>query len=57
MNPRRDGNEHCKAITLRGGKTIDKPIQDSTDDDENNDGNSGNIDETAEKNAGTTGKA
>ena len=57
MNPRIDGNEHCKAITLISGKTIDRPIQDNTKNDENNAGNSGNFDETAEKNAGTTRKA
>ncbi|KAL5563375.1 hypothetical protein UlMin_033122 [Ulmus minor] len=24
-SPKRDGNEHCKAITLRGGKTLEAP--------------------------------
>ncbi|KAL5583077.1 hypothetical protein UlMin_015519 [Ulmus minor] len=24
-SPKRDGNEHCKAITLRGGKTLEVP--------------------------------
>ena len=27
VNPRRDDKEHCKAITLRSGNTVEKPIQ------------------------------
>ena len=27
VNSRRDGKEHCKSITLRSGKTVEKPIQ------------------------------
>ena len=27
MNPRRDGKEHCKAITLRSGKPVKKLVQ------------------------------
>ena len=34
MNPRRDGKEHCKAITLRSGKTVERPAQISTENDE-----------------------
>ena len=26
VNPRRDGKEHCKAITLRSGKTVETTI-------------------------------
>ena len=63
VNPIRDGKEHCQAITLRSGKTIERPIQNSAkndDDDveseENNAGNSGNSDETVENSVGTNGK-
>ena len=27
VNPRRDSKEHCKAITIRSGKTIERPAQ------------------------------
>ena len=27
VNPRRDGEEHCKVITLRSGKTVGKSVQ------------------------------
>ena len=56
MNPRRDGREHCKAITLRSRKTVDRPIQDNAENDENSVGNSRNSDELAEKSAKTIGK-
>ena len=26
-NPRRDGKEHCKVITLRNGRQVDQPIR------------------------------
>ena len=26
VNPRRDGMEHCKAITLRSRKTVERPV-------------------------------
>ena len=27
VNPRREGNEHCKVVTLRSGKTLDQPVE------------------------------
>ena len=27
MNPKRDGKEHCKAITLRTGKELETPVR------------------------------
>ena len=64
MNPRRDGKEHCKAITLRSGKIVERLVQNSVENDEdnveneeNNVENSGNNDETAEKSTRTTEKA
>ena len=63
MNPRRDGKEHCKAITLRSEKTIERPAQTNTENDkdnaENEEGNarnSENSDEADEKSVGTIGK-
>ncbi|GMN27519.1 hypothetical protein TIFTF001_041048, partial [Ficus carica] len=29
-NPRRDGKEHCKAITLRNGRQIEQPVRQPT---------------------------
>ena len=64
VNSRRDGKEHCKAITLRCKKTIEKPVhnnaendEDNAESEENNAGNSENSAETVEKSAKTTGKA
>ena len=64
MNPRRDGKEHCKAITLRSGKSVERPAQISTENDldgveneEGNAGNSKNSDEATEKSVETTGNA
>ena len=34
VNPRREGNEHCKAITLRSGKTLEKLVE-AQEEDEN----------------------
>ena len=34
VNPRRDGKKHCKAITLRNEKTIEKLIQNSAENNE-----------------------
>ena len=31
VNPGRDDNEHCKAITLRNGKIVDRPVQNSAE--------------------------
>ena len=44
VNPRRDGKEHCKAITLRNGKTVNRLVQDNVENDENSVGNSGKSD-------------
>ena len=27
VNPRRGGNEHCKVVTLRSGKTVERSVQ------------------------------
>ena len=27
VNPRRKGKEHCKAVTLRNGKTLEQPVE------------------------------
>ena len=64
VNPIRDGKEHCKAITLRSGKIVERLVQNSVENDEdnaeneeNNVENSRKNDETAKKSARTTGKA
>ena len=64
VKPRRDDNDHCKAITLRNRKTVERLIQKSTKNDEdiaeseeNNAGNLGNNDETIENSAETTRKS
>ena len=31
VNPRREGKEHCKAITLRSGKTLEKSAENTED--------------------------
>ena len=31
VNPRREGKEHCKAITLRNGKTLEKSVHNHED--------------------------
>ena len=36
VNPKRDGKEHCKAITLRSGKTGEKPVESSAKNDKAN---------------------
>ena len=63
VNPIRDGKEHCKAITLRSEKTVERPVQnnaenedDDVESEENNAGNSRNNDETAGNSVGTIGK-
>ena len=63
VNPRRDDNEHCKGITNRNRKTLERVIQKSAENDEdiakseeNNAGNLGNNDETVENSAETSRK-
>ena len=34
VNPRRDGKEHCKAVTLRSGKTLEQSVE-AQENDEN----------------------
>ena len=34
VNPRREGKEHCKAVTLRSGKTLEQSVE-AQEDDEN----------------------
>ena len=34
VNPRREGNEHCKVVTLRSGKTLEQSIE-AQEEDEN----------------------
>ena len=34
VNPRREGKEHCKAVTLRSGKTLDQSVE-AQEEDEN----------------------
>ena len=34
VNPRREGKEHCKAVTLRSGKTLEQSIE-AQEEDEN----------------------
>ena len=50
VSPKRGGKEHWKAITLRSGKTVEKPVQNSVKNDEDNA-------ESKENNVGTIGKA
>ena len=34
VNPRREGKEHCKAVTLRSGKTLEQSVE-AQEEDEN----------------------
>ena len=34
VNPRREGNEHCKAVTLRSGKSLEQSVE-AQEEDEN----------------------
>ena len=64
VNPRRDGKEHCKAIILRSGKTVEKPVKNIAENDEDNveseeidAGNFGIHTKTTKESARTIGKA
>ena len=59
VNPRRDGKEHCKAITLRSGKTIEKTVQGSGEENSvrNDENSAGNSCSSAENGYGTTKKS
>ena len=48
VNPRREGKEHCKAITLRNGKTLEKSSK-NHEDGENSVGGEKNSAENVEK--------
>ena len=50
MNPIRDGKEHCKAITLRSSKTVEKYVQ--ANGKENSAGNAENSAQNAENSVG-----
>ena len=57
VNPRRDGKEHCKSITLRSDKTIEKSVQANEEEKpKENADNSVEIPIEAENNAGNAEK-
>ena len=47
VNPRREGKEHCKAVTLRSGKTLEQSVE-AQEEDENPTGNEKSNAEIAE---------
>ena len=47
VNPRREGKEHCKAVTLRSGKTLEQLVE-TQEEDENPAGSEKSSTEVAE---------